>query len=120
MKILGRDPALLLMLLVLIIQNLGAFAFHWQPTLEAWIIAAMTAAWGVVVALIVHDGQVAAILGFVKATVALVVGLGVHWTSGQQALLMSLVVVLLAVVTRTQVQAPVSGPLPPPALVVAP
>lgn len=105
-----REPALWFALFAIIIKVVCAFWVHVSITQQSLINAAVAALFGIVVAISVHDGVGAAILGFAQATIALAVGLGLHWAPDQQALIMSLIAALVAMFVRTQVAATV-GPL---------
>lgn len=112
-KIFGREPALWLALVAVLVKVLSAFWGHVNVDQQAVINAAAAAAVGLIVAAMVGDGIVAAVLGFVQAVIALAVGFGLHLSSDRQALLMSLATVIVAMFTRTQVVAPVAArPLP--------
>ena len=108
-RIFGREPALWLGLAAVILKVLSAFVWHVSVDNQALINAALAAAVGILVALSVHDGISAAVLGFAQATIALAVGFGLHLSSDNQALLMSLVTAVVAMWTRTQVTAKVTA-----------
>ncbi|MFB7908100.1 hypothetical protein ACFC1T_16845 [Kitasatospora sp. NPDC056076] len=115
-RILGREPALWLGLVAVLVKAATAFGLHVTPDQQALVNAAAAALVGAIVAFIVHDGAAAAILGLVQAAIALAVGYGLDWTADQQAVAMSLVAAAVAMWTRTQVTAPVPAlaqlPLP--------
>jgi hypothetical protein len=102
-----REPALWLGLLYVIIANASAFLFHWSPDTVGVIDAVAAALIGLLVAVITHDGISAAVLGFVKAVLALAISFGLGWSSDRQALFMSLVAAIAAMFVRTQATAPV-------------
>ncbi|MFC1415490.1 hypothetical protein [Streptacidiphilus cavernicola] len=108
-KIFGREPALWLGLVAIVVKVVSAFWLHVSTNQQSVINAAAAAAVGLLVAVSTHDGVSAAILGFVQATVALAVGFGLHWAPEQQAMVMSLATTLIAMFTRTQVTAKVSA-----------
>jgi uncharacterized protein (DUF697 family) len=111
-KIFGREPALWLALLAVIVKLSTAFGLDLTDKQQAVINAAAAALVGVLVAISVHDGISAAVLGLVQAGIALAIGFGLHWTPDQQATVMSFAAALVAMWTRTQVIAkkpPVSG-----------
>jgi hypothetical protein len=113
MKIFGREVALWAGLANIIIYAIGAFLLPLGTDREAWLIAIVSAGLGIVVAIKTHDGLSAAILGFAKAAIVLGVGLGLHWTPEQQAILLSLIATATAMFVRTQATAPVpAGEVP--------
>lgn len=114
MKILGREPAVLLAFVAIVVKLLSAFALEVSADQQTWINAVAAAAAGLIVAVQVHDGIVAAVLGFVQAALALAVGFGLDWSADQQAIVLSFAAVAVGMFVRTQVVAPV--PAPPAAL----
>lgn len=108
-KIFGREPALWLALVAVVVKVVSAFWLHTSVDQQAVINACAAAAVGLIVAFMVHDGVSAAILGLVQATVALAVGFGLHLSADNQALLLSLATAVVAMFTRTQVTAKVSA-----------
>ncbi|GAA0705534.1 hypothetical protein GCM10010193_70780 [Kitasatospora atroaurantiaca] len=111
MRILGREPALLLALVAVVVKTGAAFGLHVSTDQQAAINAAAAALVGLIVAFMAHDGVAAAILGAAQALLALAVGLGLHWSADQQAVTMSLIAVLISMFVRTQITAPVPPPL---------
>lgn len=110
MRLLGRDPALLLALFAAALKLGCAFWLDLTGDQQAILNAAAAALVGLALAVFVrHDGQVAAILGAVQAVLALAVGFGLHLDGVQQALIMSFVGTALAAFVRTQVIPPVSS-----------
>jgi hypothetical protein len=108
-KIFGREPAAWLALVAITVKLISAFVIEVSPDAQSAINAVAAAAVGLLVAFTVHDGVIAAILGFVQAAVALAVGLGVHLPADRQALLMTAIQVVVAMFVRTQVTAPVTA-----------
>jgi len=107
---LARDPALWLFLVATGVRLFSAFVIHVDDDTQALINALATAVASALVALIVRrDGQVPAILGVAQALLALAVGLGLHVSAENQALIMSFVGGLAAAFVRTQVVAPLSA-----------
>ncbi|WNI16249.1 hypothetical protein [Actinacidiphila sp. ITFR-21] len=107
MKIFGREPALWLALVAVIVKLSTAFGLDLTNDQQAVINAAAAAVVGLLVALSVHDGISAAVLGLVQAGLALAVGFGLHWSPEQQSTVLSLASALVAMWTRTQVTAKV-------------
>ncbi|MFI9331892.1 hypothetical protein ACIGZJ_30675 [Kitasatospora sp. NPDC052868] len=108
-KILGREPALLLALIAAIVNGAPAFNINLTAGQQAAINSVAAMAVGIAVAVIVHDGLGAALLGLIQAGGSLMIGFGLHWNTGQQAAVMLVATAAVAMWTRTQVTAP----LPP-------
>lgn len=111
MKILGREPAAWAALASIIVSGVGAFWAGFGVDEQAWVMAVVTAGLGLVTAVIVRDGVIAAISGLVQAAVSLAVGLGADLSTAQQFAVMTFVTGLAQFATRQSVTAPV-GPLP--------
>jgi CHASE2 domain-containing sensor protein len=104
---LGRDPALLGAVVLAAVQVAITLA-PVTATQATLINTFAAAAVGFVVAVLVRsDRWVPGLLGLVKAAGALVVGFGLAWSAHQQAAVMLLLGTVTAVITRTQVTAPV-------------
>jgi hypothetical protein len=112
MKIFGREPALWLALLAVIVKLSTAFGLDLSDKQQAVINALAAAIAGLLVSISVHDGVGAAVIGLVQAGLALAVGFGLHWSPEQQATALSLASALVAMWTRTQVTAKVPAPTP--------
>jgi nicotinamide riboside transporter PnuC len=108
-KIFGREPALWAALLNAVVYVLCAWIFHPSPQVEAGIIAVISAVLGIVVAVSTKDGVSAAILGLVKAVLALLLGFGLKMSADQQAGILALAAALTGMFVRTQATAPI-GP----------
>lgn len=109
MKLFGREPALILSFIAIVVKVVSAFAIEVTADQQAWINAVAAAAVGLILAVMAHDAVGAAVLGFVQAVVALAVGFGLDWSADKQAVFMSLAAALVAMFDRTQVTAPVSA-----------
>ena len=107
LKIFGREPALWAGLINVAVYVLGATVFHLTKNQESIVIAVAAAILGLLVALSTHDGVSAAILGLVKAVVALGLGYGLKLDADKQALLLSVAATLSAMFVRTQATAKV-------------
>lgn len=118
MKIFGREPALWLALIAVAVKLSTAFGLDLTADQQAVINAVAAALVGVLVAVSVHDGLGAAVIGLVQAAVALAVGFGLHWSPDQQAVVLSFASAIVAMWTRTQVTAPVP-PVTKPTLIAA-
>lgn len=108
-RIFGREPALWAALVNALIYALGAFLLPLSGDQESVLIAAASAVLGVAVAVQVHDGWSAAVLGLAKALLALGLGFGLHWTPEQQAIVLTVVAAVVGMFVRTQASAPVSS-----------
>ena len=84
-----------------------ALLIHTSTDQQAVINAAAAATAGLLVALSTHDGESGAILEVVQGIAALGVGFGLRWTPDQQAMVLSLAAMVVAMFLRTQVTAPV-------------
>ncbi|MFI0156241.1 hypothetical protein [Streptomyces lydicus] len=107
MKIFGREPAAWAALASIVIQTLGAFVVGFDHETQAWVNAVVLAVLGLVVAVMVHDGVIAAISGLAQAVITLTVGLGLDWSAEKQALILSLITALAQFAVRQSVIAPV-------------
>jgi nicotinamide riboside transporter PnuC len=106
-RIFGREPALWLALVAVGVKLLTAFGLDVSADQQSVINAVAAAFVGVVVAVMVHDGISAAVLGLVQSAVALAVGFGLDWSADQQAVVMSAAAAIVGMFVRTQVTAPV-------------
>ncbi|MEV6146324.1 hypothetical protein [Streptomyces sp. NPDC051992] len=107
MKIFGREPAVLLSLIAVIVKLVAAFGVEVSSEQQAVINAVAAAAVGVALAVMAHDGVGAALVGFIQAAVALAVGFGLDWSAEQQAVVLSVAAGVVAMWDRTQITAPV-------------
>jgi hypothetical protein len=107
-KILGREPALWLALIAVGVKLATAFGLDVSTDQQAIINATAAALVGLIVAVLVHDGISAAILGLVQAGLALAVGYGLDWSADRQAVVMSAAAALVGMFVRTQVTAKVT------------
>ncbi|SEO83684.1 hypothetical protein [Actinacidiphila rubida] len=114
-----REPALWLALIAVAVKLVTAFGLNLTSDQQAVINAVAAALVGLIVAVTVHDGIGAAVLGFVQAAIALAVGFGLHWSPEQQAVVLSFASAVVAMWTRTQVTAP-ARPVSKPTLAPAP
>ncbi|NUP24164.1 MAG: hypothetical protein HOZ81_50530 [Streptomyces sp.] len=112
MKILGREPALWLALVAVLVKMAAAFGLDVSVDQQALINAGAAALVGLIIAIAVHDGLSAAVLGFAQAILALAVGYGLNWSADRQAVVMSLIAVLVGMFERTQITALVPATAP--------
>lgn len=106
MRIFGREPALWLALVAVLVKTGAAFGLNVSADQQSAVNAVAAAVVGLAVAYIAHDGLSAAVLGAAQSVIALAVGFGLHWSADQQAVTMSLIAVLVGMFVRTQVTAP--------------
>lgn len=111
--IFGRDPAVILQLVGSGIQLLSAFAINLSIGQQSALNAIVAAGVGIFIAFNVGDGQLAAILGFTQALIALAIGFGLNLDPDNQAVIMSFVGTAVGMFIRTQVTAPEPAPPPP-------
>ena len=111
-KIFGREPALWAGLINVAVFIAGATVFHLSSKQESVVIAVAAAVLGVLVALSTHDGVSAAILGFIKAVIALALGLHLKVGATDMSLILSVLATFSAMFVRTQATArvPASNP----------
>ncbi|MFF8422917.1 hypothetical protein [Streptomyces sp. NPDC015680] len=107
MKIFGREPAVLLSLIAVLVKLVAAFGVEVSGEQQAVINAVAAAAVGVALAVMAHDGIGAALVGFIQSAVALAIGFGLDWSAEQQAVVLSVAAGVVAMWDRTQVTAPV-------------
>lgn len=106
---LSRDPAIYVSLFATALRLACAFWIHLTDGQQAVLNAAVTAIAGLIVAFwVIRDGQVPAILGVAQALLALAIGFGLNVSAENQAVVMSLVGLVVAAFVRTQVTARVS------------
>lgn len=108
-KIFGREPALILGFIAAAVQSLTAFGISVSPGVQTAVNAIAAAVVAIVSAIVLKDGALgAALMQLATAVMALVVGLGLDWSTERQGWVMALVAAGIALFTRTQVTAPVS------------
>ena len=107
MKIFGREPAAWAALVSIILQVIGAFVADFDSETQAWVNAVVLAVLGLIVAVTVHDGVIAALTGLAQAILTLAVGLGLDWSAEKQALILSLITAVAQFAVRQVVTAPV-------------
>lgn len=107
-KIFGREPALILGFIAAAVQSLTAFGWTVSPGVQTAVNAIAAAVVAVISAIVLKTGALgAALMQFATAGMALVVGLGLDWSTERQGWVMALVAAGIALFTRTQVTAPV-------------
>lgn len=119
-RIYGREPAVWMAALGSLWALLSAFGLHFGDGTQSVVTAVVSAALGLVVAVQVGDGLIAAANGFVVSGVALVSHFALHWDAEGQAKLVSPVMLAVAwFVTRPNVTAPVPATVSPAGRLVA-
>jgi len=109
MKWFGREPVYILGVIAIVLKLAAAFGWDVSDSQQAYINAALAAAVGVVSAIVLKTGAAgAAILQFGQAGLALFVGFGLNLSADQQALLMSTLAAIVALVLHREVTAPVA------------
>lgn len=113
-KIYGREPAVWVAAVGALWQILSAFGLDFDPKLQSIVTAVVAAVLGVLVAVQVHDGLIAAVNGLVVAVVSLVSYFAFHWDAEGQAKLVAAVMLVIAFfITRPAVTAPVPASVSP-------
>jgi hypothetical protein len=118
---LHREPAVLyISLLAPVVQAVAAFILADAPITQGIVNTAAVAVAGAITAFVVRsENLLPALTGAAQALIALVVALGLHWTTAQQAALMIPIGIIAGFVVRDRVVAPVPAvtPAAPPAVV---
>lgn len=108
-KLWGREPALWLAFISSGIMLISAFAYNLTIDEQGGLNAICAATFGLLTAwAVARDGLQAAILGFMKAAIALAISWGWGATPENQALIMAFAAAASAMFVRTQATAPVS------------
>jgi hypothetical protein len=108
MKIFGREPVYLLGFIAALLQALSAFGVDISAGTQTAINAASAAAVGVITAIVLKNGALAAMLvQFAQAVMALCVGLGLDWSADHQSKVMAAIAALITLWLRERVTAPV-------------
>jgi hypothetical protein len=109
MKIFGREPALWLGLVSGIVQMVVAMGVDVSPGVQTAVNAIAAGVVAVVLAVVLKSGALgAALMQVAQGAVALMVGLGLDWSTERQGAVMGAVALIVAFFTRTQVEAPVA------------
>lgn len=109
MKIfLGREPVYILGFIAALLQALSAFGVDISDGTQTAINAVSAAAVGVITAIVLKNGALAAmLLQFAQAVMSLFVGLGLDWSADHQSKVMAAIAALLTLWLRERVTAPV-------------
>ncbi|KKZ72143.1 hypothetical protein VO63_20045 [Streptomyces showdoensis] len=104
---LGREPAAWLTLVAVLVKLAAAFGWDASPETQANVNAVAAAAMGLLIAVLVHDGLGAAIIGVAQGALALAIGYGLDWSTDRQAVVMAAITIAIGMWDRTQVTAKV-------------
>jgi len=92
MKIFGREPAVLMAFIASAIAVFSSFILPLSDTQQGVLNAADVALFGfITAALVAKEKLLPAIMGLVKALIAIAISFGLHWSPEQQGLILSLV-----------------------------
>jgi len=107
-KFFGREPVYLLGFIAAFLQALSAFGVDISPNTQTAINAVSAAAVGLITAIVLKTGALAAmIVQFAQAVMALCVGLGLDWSADHQSKVMAAIAALVTLWLRERVTAPV-------------
>lgn len=108
-KLFGREPALWLSMIATLVILGTAFGLRLSPEAQGAINAISFAFFGLLTAYFVaRDGLQAAILGFIKAAMALAISFGLQWSGDKQSAIMAAVGTVVAMFIRSTATAPVN------------
>ena len=119
-KVFGREPAMWLALLGAVWQVVSAFGLDFSAQTQAVVTAIVAAVLGLIVAVQVHDGIVAAVNGLIVAGVSAVSYYCLHWDAEHQARVVgAIMIVYTFFATRQNVTPKVPASVSPPGKLVA-
>lgn len=108
MKWFGREPVYILGFIAAFLQALSAFGVDISDGTQTLINAVSAAAVGLITAIVLKNGALAAMLvQFAQAVMALCVGLGLDWSADDQSKVMAGIAALVTLWLRERVTAPV-------------
>jgi hypothetical protein len=108
MKIFGREPVYILGFIAALLQALSAFGVDISDGTQTAINAISAAAVGVITAIVLKNGALAAmLLQLAQAVMSLCVGLGLDWSADHQSKVMAAIAALVTLWLREKVTAPV-------------
>lgn len=109
MKWFGREPVYFLGFIAAALQALSAFGVNLSDTTQTLINAVAAAAVGLISAIVLKNGALAAALvQFAQAVMALCVGFGLDWSADDQSKVMAAIGALVTLWLREKVTAPVA------------
>lgn len=107
-RIFGREPVYILGFIAALLEALSAFGIDISDGVQTAINAVAAAAVGVLTAIVLKNGALAAaIVQFAQAVMALFVGLGLDWSADHQSKVMAAIGALVTLWLREKVTAPV-------------
>ncbi len=107
-KFLGREPSVMLGAVAIVVQFVSAFGVDTSDNTQTLINAVSAAAVGLITAVVLKTGALAAMLvQFAQAVMALCVGLGLDWSADHQSKVMAAIAALITLWLREKVTAPV-------------
>lgn len=118
-KVFGREPAMWLALLGAGWQVGCAFGLGFSAGTQSVVTAVVAAVLGLIVAIQVHDGIVAAVNGLAVAGISLASYYALHWGAEDQAKLVAAVMIIFTFAVRQSVTAPVPATVSPAGKLVA-
>lgn len=119
-KVYGREPAVWLAAVGAVWQILSAFGLGFDAQLQSIITAVVAAGLGLIVAVQVGDGVIAAVNGLVVAGVSLASYFAFEWSAETQAKVVGAAMLIIAwFVTRPNVTAPQPAAVSPSGRLVA-
>jgi hypothetical protein len=108
MKIFGREPVYILGFIAALLQALSAFGVDISDNTQTAINAISAAAVGVMTAIVLKNGALAAmLLQFAQAVMSLCVGLGLDWSADHQSKVMAAIAALVTLWLREKVTPPI-------------
>jgi predicted amino acid-binding ACT domain protein len=110
MKWFGREPVYLLGFIAALLQALSAFGVDIADGTQTAINAVSAAAVGLISAIVLKNGALAAaIVQLAQTVMALCVGLGLDWSASDQSKVMAAIGALVTLWLREKVTAPVAS-----------
>lgn len=108
MKVFGREPALVMAFISSAIMVFSSFIFPLSDEQQGVLNAVVVAIFGfITAALLAHEKLVPALVGLVKAVIAIAISFGLHLSPEQQGVLLAFVAGAAALWYRPQVTASV-------------
>ena len=109
-RIFGREPVVIAVFLVAVLQVGSSLYFHWSDQQQALVNAAISVVLGFVAAAgVAFDKALPAVVGVVQAVLAVAIGFGLHLQDTQVSMITSMVAAGVALWTRDRVTAPVDA-----------
>ena len=119
-RVFNREPAMVLALLGAIWQVVSSFGLDFGAQTQSIVTAIVAGVLGLITAIKVHDGIIAAVNGFVVAAVSAVSYYAMHWdAAGQSKLVGAVMIVFTFFFVRQNVTAPADATVSPAGKLVA-